>query len=138
MRDVHLKPTLELITVPLGHGGAVAMARDRAAEVGGNFRAPHFTVGSVGMASEIAIAAGGVLFIDGPDELRKQTAFVLRSTVEMMHPDVRPEVILVIREPQPEVFTLINCLGKRLERIGELFAGWEIVSHRVAPVARRS
>ncbi len=124
----HPKPALELITLPPGTRGATLIARDRAAEVGRNFRAPHHTVSVAGMMGEIAIAAGGVLYFDEPAELGRSVARRLQGCVAEMHPDVRPEVILAIRAPDPK--DPRSDLSRDLARIGDLFAGWEIVGHQ--------
>lgn len=130
------KPTLEIITCPPGHAGAVQIARERGLFLGRNFRAPHHTASAAGMMGEIAIAAGGVLYLDEPEGLSRSVAGQLRYCVAAMHPDVRPAVMLAIRAPGPE--DPRGDLGKDLARIGELFAGWEIAAHHAAPEARCS
>lgn len=130
------KPTLELITCPLNTRGALTTAQNRATQIGRNFRAPHHTVSVPGILGELAISAGGVLYLDEPEGLSHTVANHLKDCVKRMHPDFRPVVILAIRAPAPHVTTRLNCLEAKFRRLGKLFDGWDIAGHWAAPYHR--
>ena len=127
----HPDPTLELITLQAGARGATTAARDRALTIGRNFRAPHHTASSAAMGSEVAIAAGGVLYLDEPEEISLSAARMLYSTVRAMHPDARPVVILTIREDCSGIPHSYNTPEKRVARLARLFEGWRVGAHDV-------
>lgn len=72
-------------------------ARRCADQLGGHFRAPHHTINATGALSELAISAGGVLWLDDPQEFRPEILTSLRRTLAAMsHP---PIVFLRITSP---------------------------------------
>jgi len=80
------------ITGPQGHGHTV-VARQIAKIVGGPFRAPHHTVSRAGITSELALAAGGVLYLDEVHEFSLSALGTVASIWERMDARVRPVLV---------------------------------------------
>lgn len=127
----HPTPALELITLPAGTRGATTLARERAHQIGRNFRAPHHTASVAAIGSEVAIAAGGVLYLDEPEEISRPAAHMIYSTVKAMHPDARPVVILAIREAGDGIPLDARDQERRVERLAQLYGGWRVSVHTV-------
>lgn len=70
--------------------GALIEAREMAAEAGCNLRAPHHSVSQAGLIGELAIAAGGVLFLDEVEEFRGSALRTMVNHLGMMQEKVRP------------------------------------------------
>lgn len=114
------KPTMTLITTP----APIATARKLAAELGGNFRAPHHTVSRAGLSGEMALAAGGVLLLDEPAEFTRGALSMLESLWAGMDPACRPEILLTVRATDDPKLAASTC-----KRLGELFEGWIVTEH---------
>lgn len=54
------------------------------------FRAPHHSVSQAGLVGELALAAGGILFLDSIEEFRGSALLVLKNHLAMMAEGVRP------------------------------------------------
>lgn len=78
------------------------------------FRAPHHTVSEIGAIAELAIAAGGVLYIEDVDQWRVSTLQSIRRTWAMMNPVIRPVLIFTFR---PSGTTISDVLARRLEAL---------------------
>lgn len=71
-------------------------AREAAKGRTGPFRAPHRTVSLLGLIGELAISAGGVLWLDAANELRAGDVLTLCGTWAFMHPAHRPVVYFAL------------------------------------------
>lgn len=111
------------------------LARAREGAQGKPCRAPHHTVSLTGLMGELAIAAGGVLWVDSAEDYRRGDLLILCNTWAAMMPDVRPTVIFALNRPdalrsrpdQPR----IKVKEQLLEQ--ELVAGAERLSARHWP-----
>ncbi len=74
--------------------GATWLARRMARRRNGLFRAPHHTASDIGAQGELAIAAGGTLYLDEALKFRRNTLAQLLSTWRMMPEAVRPDLVL--------------------------------------------
>lgn len=54
------------------------------------FRAPHHSVSQAGLVGELALAAGGILFLDSVEEFRGSALLVLKNHMSMMAEGIRP------------------------------------------------
>lgn len=61
----------------------------------GRLRAPHCTVSGAGLLGELAIAAGGTLILDEAEAFRGADLLGMFNTWAMMHPMVRPRVVMI-------------------------------------------
>jgi hypothetical protein len=97
-----------------GKGGTGVTARVRAIANGRRLRAPHYTVSELGGLSELALAAGGVLYFGELLEWRIATVRSIIRTWLYMDPVVRPDLVfgLVIRPADLESKTLATWLQK--------------------------
>lgn len=76
----------------------VGQARQQAVFRGdGPFRAPHHSVSQLGLLSEIALAAGGVLYLDEADEFNRSALRSGLRTIMQMDARFRPLVCISIR-----------------------------------------
>jgi len=73
---------------------AVMEARQMAEDAGRPFRAPHHSVSHAGLIGELALAAGGILFLDCVEEFRGSALTSLRNHIEMMARDVKPTLFV--------------------------------------------
>lgn len=112
-----------IITNPDGWRGITAMARDIGREVGGPFRAPHHTVSQIVAVQEVAIAAGGVLYIDDPAEFAPGVCRAIVDTVRAMDPAHRPLVVLGYGGPYslPGDPSVAAHIADDLDRIANLW-----------------
>lgn len=128
----------ELITAPAGAFGLVHRASQLAKAEGGPMRAPHHTVGGHGAMIELALAAGGVLFLEDPAEFSGPVLRALLTTAGHMH--CPPRILLGVRgrnatsasgarlaDVQDEGTT-----GAMLERLASLLEGHTCVAHHTA------
>ncbi|MHA1572969.1 MAG: ATP-binding protein [Alphaproteobacteria bacterium] len=79
------------------------------------FRAPHYTVSDRAMAEEIALAAGGVLVLDEPNEYSRSAIETIARLVPQMHERVRPKVVAIVRDAYDA-----DATAKR----ASLYEGW--------------
>lgn len=79
-----------------GVRGGPGLAREAARSEGrnGQLRAPHHSVSLPGLLGELAIAAGGVLYLDLVKAFRTSDLRTMLSTLSHMHPDARPWLYL--------------------------------------------
>ena len=121
------KPTFTVITTPIAASGLILKARELSAEHGGNFRAPHHTVGRAAIAGEVALAAGGVLLIDEPAEFSRSVIGMIEHLWIGMVPACRPKIVLTLRASTDDKQT-----AAALRRVADVFDGWNVEDHRVA------
>jgi hypothetical protein len=57
------------------------------------FRAPHHTISELGALSELALAAGGILYLNEAIEFRKPVLSAIYRVWVKMYPKVRPVII---------------------------------------------
>ncbi len=95
---------------------SIEKAREAAKERNGVFRAPHHTVSQGGLVGELAISAGGVLYLDEADQFRSAALSILFSTMGFMHPDARPIVVLACDGELPEKIYELILRGRRMAR----------------------
>lgn len=95
---------------------SIKKAREAAKERNGVFRAPHHTVSQGGLVAELAISAGGVLYLDEADQFRSSALSILFSTMGFMHPDVRPVVVLACEGDLPKKISELIRRGRRMAR----------------------
>lgn len=91
-------------------------AREAAKGRNGVFRAPHYTVSHAALVGELAISAGGVLYLDEVDQFRSVALSNLFSTMGFMHPDARPHVILACGGDLPERVAELIRRGRRMAK----------------------
>lgn len=121
-----------LITAGPGTDGMVARAREIAKDHGGNFRAPHHTVSGAGMAGELALAAGGVLYLDEANEFSRSSISTIKNLVPMMDSKVRPLLIVGIRwqhDPFSKEKAPEDVVERALDRTADMFQGWDVAEH---------
>lgn len=98
-----------------GWSAALEEARKLAEEKGGPFRAPHHTVGTEALLSEVALAACGVLYLDQAEDVRATVLMRALSTVAHMHPRARPTVFLAVDDEKRR-----HVLAEAVQRAIEL------------------
>jgi hypothetical protein len=113
-------PTYTLITSEHQATGLISKARELANEIGGNFRAPHYTASAGALGGEMALAAGGTLLIDQPADFSHSAINTIASIWCQMDPACRPEVIVTLLAEKTEQATQNTA-----RRFQELFRGWE-------------
>jgi len=123
-------PTFTLITTPRGVTGSVSLARKIAAER--NFRAPHHTASREGMAGEMAIAAGGVLYLDEPAQFSRSAVHMIANLWRMMDPACRPQIVVAIVDQKEDDHTAMD-----IARVVDLFDGWTVAEHHTPKANRR-
>lgn len=80
--------------------GVVAKYREVAEKSGlGRFRAPHCSASQIALVAELAIAAGGVLFLDEAEAFRASYLDAVICTWREMPERVRPVLVLRFRHP---------------------------------------
>lgn len=82
---------------------ALLEARAEASSLKGPFRAPHHTVSDVGLLGELAIAAGGVLWLDSAELFQRTALAQMASIWAHMKPALRPDVIFALTDPEAVV-----------------------------------
>lgn len=82
---------------------ALIEARTEATSLKGPFRAPHHTVSVAGLLGELAMAAGGVLWLGEAESFQKAALGQMASIWAHMRPDVRPDVIFALTDPEAVV-----------------------------------
>ncbi len=93
--------TTILITSTSGTG-ITMRTRQIHESVGGPLRCPHHTVSRLGALSELALAAGGVLYLDETLEFNRQVIRDIVGTWKRMDPRVRPVLVLGMRFVRPD------------------------------------
>lgn len=83
---------IELVSEVTAFRGPLKVAREIHEELGGSFRAPHHTVSQLGLAGELAIAAGGVMLLDEASEFRAGALAWLLATWTLM--PARPVLVV--------------------------------------------
>ncbi len=76
----------------------LGVARSMAKVRGVNFRAPHYSCSSQGLLGELAISAGGILFLDNADEIPRPSLRLMLHNVAMMHEKERPIIFMTIHD----------------------------------------
>jgi hypothetical protein len=100
--------------------GTAQEVRELAKERNGIYRAPHHTVSAAGLVGELAISAGGILYLEEADQLLRSALHGMLNTMAFMHPDARPLVVMACEGGPP------SCLLEQVERGRELAAKvWE-------------
>jgi hypothetical protein len=64
---------------------------------GDAFRAPHHTVSTIGLVGELAVAVGGVLYLEGFECFRASAVRTMFDVWGRMDEDLRPDVVMVAR-----------------------------------------
>jgi hypothetical protein len=83
-----------------GHTGKTIRARELAGDR--PFRAPHYTISERSIVAELALAAGGVLYLDDVLEMSVRTVKELVRVWERMHSEHRPDLVLGIPLVAPD------------------------------------
>lgn len=117
-------PTFTLITSPAAHRGSISKAREIAAEYGGNFRAPHFTVSRNAISGEMALAAGGVLLLDQAADFSRSVVSMITNLWTNMDPACRPELIVTLSGDGTDDGT-----AAMLAHFVKTFEGWTVTEH---------
>ena len=99
---------------------SIERARKAAKERNGVFRAPHHTVSQAALTGELAISAGGVLYLDEAEQFRSVALNTMFGTIGFMHPDARPHVVLACKNGLPEWIAELIVRGR-----GIAAAHWE-------------
>lgn len=74
------------------HNIAIRHARMLAGEK--RFRCPHYTTSTIGIISELAIAAGGVLYLEDFQRFSRWSLKDLFSAWQLMDPEHRPHIVI--------------------------------------------
>lgn len=101
---------------------SIEEAREAAKGRNGVFRAPHHTVSQAALMGELAISAGGVLYLDEADQFRSSALSIMFNTMGFMHPDVRPHVVMACEGDLPE---RVAELIKRSRKMAAEQAKWK-------------
>lgn len=89
-------------------------ARELAANIGGPLRAPHHTCSAIALLGELALAAGGVLYLDEVPEFRAEALSAMAHTWAKMTDGHRPTLVLGVREAQnlEDTKAIVETLGR--------------------------
>lgn len=94
--------------------GLVVFARELSRRKEGPFRAPHHTCSTVGLLGELALAAGGLLYLDDFQEFRASAVGQLLQTWGKMWPTARPVLVFGMRYEEPaEVVDFVERMRLR-------------------------
>lgn len=85
-----------LIWICEGDSGTILEARELSKARNRVFRAPHHTVSQAALTGELAISAGGVLYLDEAEQFRSVALNAMLGTMAFMHPDARPYVVMAL------------------------------------------
>ena len=72
----------------------VALRHARKLAEGKAFRAPHYTASERDLLGELAISAGGVLYLDEFQEFNRRSISSLFSIWRRMYPEHRPHIVI--------------------------------------------
>jgi len=67
---------------------------------GHNVRAPHHTVGEIGIVGELALAAGGVLYLEDIEEFRLACIRSVARIWVKMDPEARPAIVARVSDDE--------------------------------------
>lgn len=112
--------------------GATWLARRMARRRNKVFRAPHHTVSLTGLVAELAIAAGGTLYLDEALEFRRSALSQLFAAWRMMHEDARPDLVIRCLVPEGDGGAE-QRYGELLERLPAEPRGFCLNNRRVKP-----
>ena len=105
-----------------GHPGSGIVSTVRALHVGLGgkipFRAPHYTIGHQGMLGELALAAGGILFLD--DILEFVPSVLRRLLWHWDHMDAKVQPILVVGLRLSTAKQATHHEWSRIEKLAEI------------------
>lgn len=114
-----------------GKGRLAETARRLASIHGGAFRAPHHTVSVAALAEEIALSAGGVLYLDSAWEWGRQQLRCIEVVCGGMDHRVRPLILVGFRSVDIGSGCDLKLLDCCLHRVADMFWGWRIMQHHV-------
>jgi len=101
------------------YAGSLYEAKTLADEQGRPFRAPHHTVGACALVGEVALAAGGILYLEEVERFDAQALRVALGVVRSMECMKHDHTPLVIVEPSG-VLGAIICAGFGLRNLDTL------------------
>ena len=111
--------TVVLLQETQPHNGATRIAREIATAKGGPFRAPHYSSGPEALTQELALATGGVLYLDDVQEYPCSRLRALLATWRAMWPGARPILCLGLVTGERQLGKWAPLGQRHIERLAD-------------------